>query len=74
MSNLQAQRDCEQLIISLDDCRSRGFLAKVRGDCFELERLVRLCRHEARMEDSRRHVEAARERRRKLEEVWKRDD
>lgn len=71
MSNRVALAKCEDLILALEECQQKhNFLQKASGSCFDLEKAVRLCRHEARMEDRRLHVSANLEKRRRQEERW----
>lgn len=71
MSNLHALKNCEDLVEELEKCRSEGLLQRMMGGCYDIERELRLCRHLSRKEDRRAHVVEARERRQKLEEVWR---
>lgn len=72
MSNRTAIEKCADLIYALDECRrTSNVFQKATGKCFELERLVRVCRHEARLEDRKAHVGAGLEKRRRYEKKWK---
>lgn len=71
MSNRAALSECAELIRALDDCQQQGFLARMNGACFDLEKQVRLCRHEARMADRKRHAELALAKQRHQEERWR---
>jgi len=73
MSNRAALNRCEDLILALEDCQNKhNFLQKATGACFDLEKAVRICRHEARLEDRRRHVDIAHEKQRAQRERWAR--
>lgn len=72
MSNRAAIAKCEDIIFALEDCqRQHNFLAKAAGACFDLEKAVRMCRHEARLEDRRNHAAVALEKRKRQEERWR---
>lgn len=72
MSNRAAIAKCEDIIFALEDCqRQHNFLAKAAGACFDLEKAVRICRHEARLEDRRNHASVALEKRKRQEERWR---
>lgn len=71
MSNESALQGCHDLIEALEECKkNEGVLQRLAGSCYELEKAVRMCRHEARNADRRRHVLQAREERKKIEQAW----
>lgn len=71
MSNRVAVTECAELIRALDDCQQSGLFARINGECFDLEKQVRLCRHEARMADRRKHAEVSLAKQRRQEERWR---
>ena len=59
---------------ALDECHARGFLFKAVGGCNGAKHAVNMCLRRARLERTAYNAEAAREKRKKVEAVWKEVD
>lgn len=59
---------------ALDECHARGFLWKAVGMCNGVKRDVTLCLRAERLERTRKNREAAREKRKQVEDAWKKID
>jgi COX assembly protein 2 len=62
--------DCADVVAALDECHARGFLWKVTGNCTEAKYKVNMCLRAQRLEKTRQNREVAKEKRKKIEEVW----
>jgi COX assembly protein 2 len=62
--------DCADVVAALDECHARGFLWKVTGNCTEAKYKVNMCLRAQRLEKTRQNREIAKEKRKKIEEVW----
>ena len=58
----------------LDECHARGFLWRCVGGCTNAKTDVNRCLRAARLERTRKNQEAAKEKRKKIESVWKEVD
>ena len=58
----------------LDECHAQGFLHKMLGGCNEAKRDVNRCLRTERLERAARNREKARERKEKIQRVWKEID
>ena len=58
----------------LDECHARGFLHKMFGGCNEAKRDVNRCLRAERVERTAKNREKAKERRQKIERVWREID
>lgn len=59
---------------ALEECHARGFLWKSMGMCTEAKQAVNMCLRAERLERTRLNREAAREKRRHMEEMWREID
>lgn len=66
--------DCADVVAALEECHARGFLWKVTGNCTEAKYKVNMCLRAQRLERTRVNREAAKEKRKKIEEAWKEID
>ncbi|CAI6284300.1 unnamed protein product [Periconia digitata] len=68
------QKNCADVIAILDECHARGFMWKVLGNCTTAKHNVNMCLRAQRLERTRLNREEAREKRAKIEKVWKEID
>ncbi|KAF2662912.1 UPF0287-domain-containing protein [Lophiostoma macrostomum CBS 122681] len=64
------QKNCADVIAALDECHARGFLWKTFGNCTDAKHKVNMCLRAQRLERTRLNREAAREKRKHIEEGW----
>ncbi|RMJ21251.1 hypothetical protein PHISP_07881 [Aspergillus sp. HF37] len=55
---------------ALDECHARGFLYKALGNCNDIKRDVNKCLSEERWARAKRNRDQAREKRKKVEQLW----
>lgn len=59
---------------ALDECHARGFLWKTMGMCSSLKTEVNKCLRAERLERTAKNREVAREKDRRIREVWREID
>lgn len=59
---------------ALDECHARGFLHKVLGNCNDAKRDVNKCLRAERLERTARNREKAKEKKARIQRVWKEID
>ena len=59
---------------ALEECHARGFLHKVLGNCTNAKREVNKCLRAERLERAARNRKEAKEKRKKIEAIWKEID
>ena len=58
----------------LDECHARGFIHKLFGGCNDAKRDVNACLRAERLERQAKNREAAKQKRARIEAVWKEID
>ncbi|EEH34622.1 hypothetical protein PAAG_05671 [Paracoccidioides lutzii Pb01] len=66
--------NCEEIMTMLDECHARGFLHKALAGCNEIKREVNRCLGRERYKRAQKNREKARENRKRIEEIWRKDD
>lgn len=59
---------------ALDECHARGFLWKASGMCNQAKRNLTLCLRHERIQRTKHNQAVAMEKRKKMEEKWKKID
>ncbi len=59
---------------ALDECHAQGFLHKMTGGCNDAKRDVNKCLRAERLERTARNREKAKEKRERIEKIWKEID
>jgi COX assembly protein 2 len=59
---------------ALDECHAQGFLHKVLGNCNGAKREVNKCLRAERLERTARNRQIAKEKREKIQGIWKEID
>ncbi|KAF4547398.1 Cytochrome c oxidase biogenesis protein Cmc1-like protein 1 [Elsinoe fawcettii] len=67
-------KNCEDVMNALEECHARGFLWKSMGMCTEAKHAVNMCLRAERLERTRQNRQVAKEKRQKIEAVWKEID
>ena len=65
---------CEEVMALLDECHAQGFMHKVFGGCNDAKTAVNKCLRAERLERTARNREIAKEKRKKIEQIWKEID
>ena len=73
-SRLTSRPGCEEVMAALDECHAQGFLHKVLGNCNGAKREVNKCLQTERLVKSAKNREKAKEKRERIERVWKEMD
>ena len=58
----------------LDECHARGFMFSVFGGCNQAKRDVNMCLRAARLERTAQNREKGREKKEKIQSVWREID
>jgi COX assembly protein 2 len=70
LSNTYPQ-DCADVVAALEECHNQGFLWKVTGNCTDAKYKVNMCLRGLRLEKTKANREAAKEKRERIQKVWK---
>ncbi|KAK5001439.1 hypothetical protein LTR28_012645 [Elasticomyces elasticus] len=65
---------CSEIMSALEECHARGFLWKSLGMCNEAKTAVNKCLRGARLERTAANREKAKEKRARIERVWREID
>ncbi|KAF2459957.1 cytochrome c oxidase biogenesis protein Cmc1-like protein [Lineolata rhizophorae] len=66
----KATKNCEDVIMALEECHARGFLYRAFGGCSHAKHEVNMCLRAERIERTRQNREQAKVRREKIKKVW----
>ncbi|KLJ09456.1 hypothetical protein EMPG_15126 [Blastomyces silverae] len=66
--------NCTEIMTMLDECHAQGFLHKAFAGCNEIKREVNRCLGAERYRRAQNNRDKAREDRKRIEDVWKKDN
>ncbi|KAF3386226.1 COX assembly mitochondrial protein 1 [Penicillium rolfsii] len=62
--------NCEEIMTALDECHARGFIYKALGNCNDIKIEVNKCLSAERFDRAKNNRDNARNKRRRIEEIW----
>lgn len=65
---------CEEVMAALEECHAQGFIHKMIGGCNRAKQEVNLCLRAERLERTARNREKSREKKERIQKIWKEID
>jgi len=67
-------RGCEEVMLALEECHTRGFLTRMLGGCNDAKRAVNRCLRQERLLRTKENHEKSRAKNEKIQKLWEEVD